>query len=117
MGQSTPGNLARGPQLELHEEGEALRLTLDLPGLTEEEVEVTLDERSLTIRARRPARVPPGYSAHRQERAAFAFARTITLPCRIDADRVTATTRDGVLEVVLPKAADKRPRTIRVTKS
>jgi HSP20 family protein len=105
------------PEVELHETEKALGVRVDLPGLTEDDVQITLDKGSLTLRAQRAPRVPEGYSVHRQERHPFSFARTLALPCRIDADGVQATMKDGVLHLVLPKAPEDQPRTVRVTAS
>ena len=100
--------------MELRDEGEALVLRMELPGFTEEDVSVDLNRSLLTIRGERSTEVPEGYTVHRQERGALRFAHSLTLPVRIEANEVTATLTDGVLELSLPKAAEEKPRKIQV---
>lgn len=102
------------PLMELHDDGDALSARVELPGFAEKDVHVDLNGSTLTLRGERQAVVPEGYSVHRQERGTMSFARTITLPCPIDADGVEATLRDGVLSLRLPKAREAQPRTIEV---
>lgn len=105
------------PRVTLHDAGSALMLRAEVPGLTEKELDISLEQSSLTIRGKRETDVPEGYSVHRQERGTLAFARSFTLPCRVDAEKVTATLKNGVLEMTLPKAAEEQPRQIRVRAS
>lgn len=109
-----PGLAAAMPRMQLSDEGGALQLRMDVPGFAEKDIHIELNRASLTIRGERSTEVPEGYSVHRQERGALAFARTLTLPCRVDADAVEATMRDGVLELRMPKAPEEQPRSIEV---
>ena len=67
--------------------------------------------------ARRSARstCPEGYSVHRQERTSLKFARSLTLPGRVDSEKTTANLKHGVLTLVLPKTPEDQPRQIAVS--
>jgi len=105
------------PLMELADQGDALLLRVEVPGFAEGDLDVSLDKSTLTLRGERETSVPEGYSVHRQERGSLRFARTVVLPCLIQGDETTATLKDGVLELRLPKAAEERPRQIQVKTS
>jgi HSP20 family protein len=111
--QFTPPELS-GPQFWLRDAGDKLEITADVPGFESEDLHVSFEQNSLVIRGERREEIPEGYSVHRKERTTVRFARAFTLPARIDADKVEASMRNGVLELSLPKAAEERPRTIAV---
>ena len=102
------------PEFELSDEGDALRVRVEVPGFAEDDLQIDLDRATLTVRGQRDTSVPEGYSVHRQERGSLAFARTVTLPCAVVRDEVKAQLRDGVLEIEMPKAPEEKPRTIAV---
>lgn len=102
------------PQVQLHDEGEQLRVSAEVPGFTPENLHVSIEQGTLTIRGERGDEVPAGYSVHRKERGAVHFARSMALPARVESDRVEAKLSDGILELRLPKVAAERPRTITI---
>ncbi len=112
LGVTRAGGVAH--ELALRETEDALEVTLDVPGFAEDDVEITLDERALTIRGQRRNELPEGASVHRRERGALAFARAVTLPCRVQSADVEARMSRGVLTLTLPKAPEERPRAVRV---
>ena len=71
-------------------------------------------ENELTLKFTRPAVEKEGVTYHRRERPAGSFIRVLRLPVPVDAGRVAAEMRDGVLTVTLPKAASAKPRKIEV---
>lgn len=105
---------AAWPATNVLEGKDAFLVKAEVPGLTEGDVSVSVEEESLVIRGERKAEVPEGYRAHLHERPSIAFTRKIPLPARVDAEGVTATLRDGVLTVTLPKAREALPRPIAV---
>lgn len=102
------------PAMELHDDGEALSVRMEVPGFAEKDVQVDLNRNTLTIRGARETAVPEGYSVHRRERGALSFARSISLPCPVEADGVEATLQGGVLSMRMPKAREAQPRTIEI---
>jgi HSP20 family protein len=103
-----------GPRMAFRDEGSALVLSAELPGLAEGDVKLTVNQDVLTLEGERRVQVPEGYAAHRQERGPMRFSRSFTLPCKVDAEHTQASLRDGVLKVTLPKAPEARPRQIAV---
>lgn len=102
------------PRLNVYDTGAALVLQADVPGLSERDVTLTLHDKALTLTGERRLAVPEGMTPQRQERLAARFSRTVSLPVRVDAERTTATVKDGVLTVTLAKALDAQPRAIPV---
>jgi HSP20 family protein len=101
-------------RFDARDDGDAYVLRAELPGVPAENVELTLLGQVLKLRATRKLDVPEGFAVHRRERGNFEIARSITLPVRIDAEKISAEQRDGVLVVRLPKAAEAKPRTINI---
>lgn len=102
------------PRTNLIDAGQNLLLTAEVPGLSESDVQLTLQQELLTISGERKTWVPEGYSVHRQERPAIRFSRSFSLPCRVNAETARASVKDGILTVTLEKAADAIPRQISV---
>lgn len=102
------------PNLLVRDEGTALTLTADVPGLSAEEVNVTLSQDVLTLTGERKLTAPEGYKMRRQERGSFRFSRSLSLPCAIDPERAAATVKDGVLTLRLEKAQEAKPRQITI---
>lgn len=98
----------------LEDDGSNFVMRADVPGLTENEFQISVAGNTVTLRGERKVEVPEGYSVHRRERSAVTFAKSFELPARVDADKVTATLKSGVLTLTLPKAADAQPRQISV---
>jgi HSP20 family protein len=77
-------------------------------------VKLTLQQDVITLSGERKPDAPEGYYAHRQERAPVKFARSFTLPCRVDPEKAGASLKDGVMTITLAKAADAQPRHISI---
>jgi len=104
------------PPVDIYEaEGKGVVLKAELPGLRREDIELTVENNTLTIKGeRRPDDDVREEQCHRLERSYGAFSRSFTLPSGIDAGAVRAEYRDGVLTVTLPMRQDARPRQIQV---
>jgi HSP20 family protein len=102
------------PQVNVHDTGDTVVFTADVPGLAEKEVQLTLAVDGLTLSGERKLTPPEGYSIQRQERPATKFSRSWTLPYKVDADKTSATLKDGVLTITLAKAAEAQPRQISI---
>ena len=102
-----------GPALDLSETEQSLLVKLDLPGVARDQVKVSLQDDVLTISGERAADVlEKGAGYHRRERANGRFERSIELARSVDESKITATFKDGVLIVTLPKTPDAKPRQI-----
>jgi len=106
---------AWAPLLDISERKDAYLVTMELPGVRAEDVEITFEDRLLTIQGERhPAGDTPGEKVHRAERRYGAFRRSITLPSHVMADTIEATTQDGVLQILVPKAPEVHAKRIQV---
>src|SRR3954452_11073082 len=103
------------PAMDLVETADHFVLRADLPGLSEEDVSIELEDRVLTISGERKAEhelSKEGY--HRVERAFGTFSRALTLPEGVDAEAVAATFDRGVLEVRIHKPEERKPRKVTI---
>ena len=103
------------PAMDLVETDEYFVLTADLPGLTENDVNIEVDDRVLTVSGERKAKhesTKDGY--HRVERAFGSFSRSLTLPKGVNAEAVEAAFEHGVLEIRIPKPEQPKPRKISI---
>jgi HSP20 family protein len=116
FGTFTPALAAREafPPVNLYETEDAYVLTAEVPGLAPGDLEISLEGSTVTLRGERKPPSEEGASVHRSERPAGGFRRAIDLPIPIDADKVEAVHRHGVLTLRLPKAPEHRPRQIQV---
>ena len=117
-GSASPAEAVRGgvfPPLNISEDADNLYVTAELPGISAGELDISVENDKLTLRGERKiADTDQKANYHRREREAGIFRRVISLPARIDTDKVTAVSKNGVLEIVLPKAAAAKPRQIDV---
>jgi HSP20 family molecular chaperone IbpA len=93
--------------LNVTENDQEIGVRAELPGFEQKEIDVRLTDNVLTISAEKEKK-GDGMEEYR------AFHRTITLPTGIDADKVQATYRNGVLELHIPRAETARPRRIQI---
>lgn len=104
----------RFPRLNFSDAGANLVLEVDLPGLGEKDVQLSIHQDVLTMSGERKADVPNNWLVHRQERAPLRFSQSFTLPCKVDPEKSGATLKNGVLTITLAKAAEAQPRPIAV---
>jgi len=102
------------PALNTWEDGDHAYVEAELPGLSMDDLDVSVCGREVTIKGERKLAEPQGASWHRRERSWGQFTRTVTLPWDIDAEKVEAKLRDGVLTVRLPKAESAKPRKVKL---
>ena len=102
--------------MDLVETGEHYVLRADLPGLSDEDVNVQLEDNVLTISGERRMQHETQQEGYfRLERASGAFSRSLTLPEGIDPDGVQANFDRGVLEIRIPKPEQKKPRQVQIS--
>ena len=107
---------ARGgwPRVNVFDGGTNLVIRAEVPGLSEKDVQVSVNQDVLTLAGERKLDRPATYSVHRQERAPFKFSRSFTLPTKIDSDKTSASMKDGILTITLAKAPEAQPRQIAI---
>ncbi|MDA0184667.1 Hsp20/alpha crystallin family protein [Solirubrobacter phytolaccae] len=104
------------PAMDLAESADEFVLTADLPGLSDEDVKIEVEDRVLTISGERTSERTEGKGGyHRVERAFGSFRRTLTLPEGVDAEAITASFDRGVLELRIPKPEQRKPRRIEIS--
>jgi HSP20 family protein len=103
------------PPMDLVEAEDHFVLKADLPGLSEEDVSIEIQDGNLTISGERKAEHESREQGwYRVERSFGSFQRSLTLPDGIDPDAVTANFDRGVLEVRIPKPEERKPRRVAI---
>ena len=105
------------PAVNLHETEDAYIVSAEVPGVEPGDIDVSLEGATLTLTGTRKIEYENGSSLHRRERQAGSFRRAVELPAEIEADKVEAAYRNGVLMVRLPKSPEHKPRQIPVQAS
>ena len=103
------------PLLDLSETDTAIGVTMDLPGVNPDEIDIHVSGNTLCVRGEsKEEKEEKGRRFHRVERSRGAFSRTVTLPCAVVEDEVAAEYTDGVLTITLPKCEEAKTRRIPV---
>jgi HSP20 family protein len=113
--QGQTGGRMWAPALDISERKDAYVVTVEVPGVKGDDIDITLEDGLLTIQGERQfASESSEQQYHRVERRYGSFRRSITLPAQVKADAIEASFEDGVLEVVVPKAEEAKPKKITV---
>jgi HSP20 family protein len=102
------------PSMDLVETDEYFVLRADLPGLSESDVSIELEDNVLTVAGERKAEHEEKEGFYRMERSFGQFRRSLTLPDGVDPDGIAATFDKGVLEVRIPKPEERKPRRVAI---
>lgn len=103
-----------GPAVDIAENANEVTVTMDIPGVDQGAIDVQLTGDSLTVRGEREVARPEGQNYVHLERPHGAFQRSFTIGVAVQPDRVTASYRDGVLTITLPKAETVKPRKVQI---
>jgi HSP20 family protein len=104
-----------GPALDVVSEDQRYVVRIDLPGVDRDAVEITFQDGVLTLKGEKKLdEHPENHRLHLQERFHGSFSRSLRLPERVDADKIEATMKNGVLELILPFVPEVQPRKIQV---
>lgn len=103
------------PHANLAETEKSYELTLDLPGISAEDVSVELNDDQLVVSGERKAIVEDGKTYHRVERRYGKFRRALTIPVPVNEEAISAEYKDGVLTVTLPKSEKVKPKKITIS--
>ena len=115
-GEGLPSSGAWMPPVDIYQNGDhELVLKAELPDVTREDIDITVDKGTLTIKGEKKLSTDVGEdSFHRLERRYGAFSRSFSLPQAVDMAKVSAECRNGVLTVRLPLRDEAKPRQIKV---
>ena len=102
------------PPVNVFRKGEDFLIITEVPGLKKSDLEVQVKDNTVRIAGSKSVEYPDKVSLHRRERSAGRFDRAFTIPVRIDADRVRAEYRAGILAVYLPRHEEDKPRSIKI---
>jgi HSP20 family protein len=103
------------PLVNISEDQEHIYVRAELPGVNPEDLDITIKEQHLVIRGER--KIPTeekNANYHRRERESGFFRRVLRLPAQVDANKVAAACKDGVLTITLAKPEEVKPRQIAV---
>lgn len=103
------------PPVDIYEDDQKLVLKLEVPGVKQDDLDIQVEGRTLTVRGERKfSSEEKQENFHRVEHRYGTFARSFTLPNTVDAENVKATYDAGVLELTLTKKAEAKPRQIKI---
>ena len=104
------------PRMDVSETEDAYHLTLDLPGVAEEDVDISISGETLVIRAKKHHETKEDNAHyHFVERSSGEYVRKLNLPSEINLEDISASYKDGVLMVELPKRPEEKPTTRKIT--
>ena len=113
--QGSAAATAWAPALDISERKDAYLVAVELPGVQADDLEITMEDGLLTIQGERHfAHDSSEQQFHRVERRYGAFRRSITLPAHVMAEQIQASFDNGVLQILVPKAEEAKPKRIQV---
>ena len=104
-----------GPDVDIKETDDGVLVSIEIPGMEQKDIKLTVRENVLTLRGEKKREEEVKNADYLvSERTFGSFERSFTLPTNIQADKVTATYKNGILDIVLPKAEEAKPKEITV---
>ena len=102
------------PPINVFQQGDNLVAIIELAGINKSDLEIQAKDGTIRISGKKNVAYPEKVSLHRRERLSGTFDRTLTVPIQIDAERIKAEYRDGVLALFIPRAESDKPRSISI---
>jgi HSP20 family protein len=102
------------PPINVFQQDDNLVAIIELAGVNKSDLEIQAKNNTIRISGKKDVEYPERVSLHRRERLSGSFDRTLTVPIQIDADRIKAEYRDGVLALFIPRAESDKPRSISI---
>jgi len=102
------------PPINIFQKGDDFVAVVELPGVNKSDLKIEAKEGTIRISGKKSADYDEKASVHRRERLFGSFDRTFSLPVQIDADAICAEYRDGILALLIPRAASEKPRVISI---
>jgi HSP20 family protein len=106
---------AKTPAVDIHEDEKGYRMEVELPGLTEKDIELKVENNVLSISTKKEeAKEEKKKDYVRKERRSYSFSRCFTLPDNVKAEKIDASFKNGLLNISIPKAPESKPKLIEV---
>jgi len=106
------------PSVDIYETENELVLSAEIPGLAEKDVEIKIEDNTLTLQGERKfEKETKEENYHRIERAYGSFYRSFTLPNYIDQDKIKAEHENGILKIIMPRKSELKPRKVKILKT
>jgi HSP20 family protein len=103
------------PVVDIYETDTSVILKAELPGMTKDDIAIEINENNLVLKGERKFQKDiKEESYHRIERSYGAFSRSFTLPDTVDRDKVSASFKEGILEITIPKIEGAKPKQIEI---
>ena len=102
------------PPVDVAEEKEKIFVRVEVPGMNENDLKITFEDGMLTVSGERQFERKDDRNYHRIERTYGSFTRTFSLPRTVEQESITATYRDGILEISIPKREEAKPKQIAI---
>jgi HSP20 family protein len=111
-----PGTAGAGgfPPINIFQKGDDFVAVVELAGVDKNDLQIEARENTIRIAGKKTIQYEDGASIHRRERIAGTFDRSFALPIEINAERIVAEYREGVLALFVPRAENQKPRTIKI---
>jgi len=103
------------PPINIFQKGEDYVAIIELPGIDKTKLEIEAKDNLIRLSGEKNVEISEGTSAHRRERISGKFDRTISVPIKIDADKLNAEYRDGILALQIPRAEEDKPKKITIS--
>jgi HSP20 family protein len=113
--QSGPSGGGAYPPINVFRKGDDVVIIAEVPGTRKSDLQIEVKGKTIRIAGTKSLNAGAKASVHRRERQSGSFDRSVTVPMEIDADRVKAECRDGILALYLPRAERDRPKSIPVS--
>ena len=111
---TSTGGAGGFPPLNVFAKGDDIVIVAEAPGLNKDALDIQVKGRTIQITGTKEVAYGEGASLHRRERTTGRFSRSLSLPVEIDAEKVRAEYRDGMLAIFLPRAEHDKPRSVRI---
>jgi HSP20 family protein len=111
---TSPSGGGSYPPLNIFRKGDDIIVLTEVPGIAKDDLQIQVKGKTIRIAGKKAIKYGDNVGIHRRERLAGSFDRAISVPVEIDADRVKAECRDGILALFLPRAEKDKPRPIKI---
>ncbi len=108
------GNGTWVPPMDIAEESDRLLIRVEVPGVEEKDLQVNFEDGLLMISGERQFERKEDRNYHRIERSYGSFSRSFTLPRNVDSNKISATFKNGILEIEVPKLEEAKPKQIQI---